>query len=238
MDAHTSRAASADGRAQRDFTTMPAAVLWDMDGTLIDTEPYWIAAETELANRHGVTWTYEDGLSLVGMSLVHSARILQERGIALEVNEILDYLVVRVTAQVRSHVPWQPDARALLGKVVEAGIPCALVTMSYKPLADAFLSAASEAFSVVVTGEQVERGKPDPESYLKAADALGVPVASCIAIEDSPSGIASAYTAGAVTIGVRRLVPVEPRPGLRIVDTLDGIEVETLTAMVTPSRAS
>ncbi|MFN3866750.1 MAG: HAD family hydrolase [Demequina sp.] len=209
-------------------TPDPAAVLWDMDGTLIDSEPYWIAAETALAERFGVDWTHEDGLSLVGRPLEVSGRILHERGIALEVDEIVATMVAAVAERVRAHVPWQRDAQSLLENVVAAGIPCALVTMSYSRLADAFLAQVPDAFAVVVTGDEVAHGKPDPEAYLTAAARLGVDPARCVAIEDSPAGIGSALGSGARTIGVRRLVPIEPQQGLSRLKSLDGVSVDTL----------
>ncbi|WP_238581631.1 HAD family hydrolase [Demequina aestuarii] len=217
-------------------TTAPAAILWDMDGTLIDSEPYWIAAETALAERFGVTWTHEDGLSLVGRPLSDSGQILQERGVALEVDEIIASMVATVADRVRSHVPWQADARLLLERVVAAGIPCALVTMSYSTLADAFLAQVPEAFAVVVTGDQVARGKPDPEAYLTAARLLGVDAASCVAIEDSPAGIGSALASGAATIGVQRLVPVGADPRLTRLSTLAGLDVEALGRIAAGER--
>lgn len=203
-----------------------------MDGTLIDSEPYWIAAETELAQRFGVPWTHDDGLSLVGNPLEVSGQILHERGVDLPVGEIVEHLLARVTEQVRVRTPWQPDARALLQQVVAAGIPCALVTMSYARLANAFLAQAPDAFAVVVTGDRVSHGKPHPEAYLTAAAELGVPIGDCVAIEDSPAGIGSAYSAGAHTIGVRRLTPIEGRPGLSRVSSLDLITVGILGEIV------
>ena len=199
-----------------------------MDGTLIDSEPYWIAAETELAARFGVTWTHEDGLGLVGNPLTVSAQVLRDRGVDMAIDDIIGFLLMRVSDDVRGHVPWQEDARHLLEATVAAGIPCALVTMSYTRMADAFLASVPEAFSVVVTGDRVSRGKPDPEAYLTAARELGVDIADCVAIEDSPSGVGSAWTAGARTVAVRRIVPLEPRAGLSRVRGLDGWTVETL----------
>ena len=212
--------------------THPAAVLWDMDGTLIDSEPYWIAAETELARGFGVDWTHQDGMSLVGKPLPYSAEVLRARGVDLDAPDIVDYLIERVTAQVRAHTPWLEDARTLLDAVVTAGIPCALVTMSYARLAEAVVSRLPDAFAVVVTGDQVTHGKPHPEAYLTAASRLGVPIGRCVAIEDSPSGIGSAYTAGATTIGVRRLTPIEARPGLTRLRSLDGVTVDTLAYLL------
>ena len=209
--------------------TPPAAVLWDMDGTLIDSEPYWIRAETELAARFGIEWTHDDGLALVGNPLTVSALAMIDRGVDLAPEDVISYLLGRVTAQVRQDVPWNADARALLDAVVTAGIPCALVTMSYSMLADAFVSRAPDAFAVVVTGDQVTHGKPHPEPYLTAAARLGVDITQCVAIEDSPAGVGSAYTSGAATIGVRRLTPLEPRPGLSRVRSLEGLDVAALS---------
>lgn len=207
-----------------------------MDGTLIDSEPYWIAAETALATRFGVEWTHEDGLSLVGRPLEYSGQILHDRGVALEVSEIAATLITAVAEQMRGHVPWQADARRLLEAVVAAGIPCALVTMSYSRLADAFLAQAPDAFAVVVTGDEVSRGKPDPEAYLTAAERLGVDVEACVAIEDSPAGIGSALASGAATIGVQRLVPVGADPRLTRVSTLAALDVEALGRIAAGER--
>lgn len=207
----------------------PAAVLWDMDGTLIDSEPYWMAAETEIARAHGLEWTTQDALQMVGKALPDAARILQRHGVDLPGEEIVDRLVLSVGARLGERVPWQAGARRLLTLVRQAGIPCALVTMSYRSLVDSLLGALpGGTFDVVVTGEDVVRGKPDPEPYLRAAELLGVPVTSCVAIEDSPPGIASAVASGAPTIGVRVVVPVSPRPGLSRVSSLDQIDLDLL----------
>lgn len=203
-----------------------------MDGTLIDSEPYWIGVEMELAQRFNVPWTYEDGLAMVGQAMDISARTLQERGVAMSTVEITDYMIASVAAQVRATIPWQADARALLDEVVAAGIPCALVTMSYTPLAEAFLEFVPNTFSVVVTGDTVEHGKPHPEPYLKAARELGVDITSCVAIEDSPAGVASGQASGAHTIGVQRHVPVQPLAGVSRVASLENVNVKVLGQMV------
>jgi HAD superfamily hydrolase (TIGR01509 family) len=205
----------------------PAAVLWDMDGTLIDTEPHWIGAEIALCAAHGVEWTHEDGLGLVGNSLPTSARVLQDRGVAAAEEAIISTLLDAVAGKVRERAPWQEDARRLLDRMRERGIPAALVTMSYAPLADAFVASAG-AFDVVVTGEQVAEGKPHPESYLTAAARLGVPIDRCLAIEDSPSGIRSAHAAGAMTVAVHRLTPLDPLPGMSRVRSLDSLTDEAV----------
>ncbi|OLT55209.1 HAD family phosphatase [Cellulosimicrobium sp. CUA-896] len=214
--------------------SLPAAVLWDMDGTLVDTEPYWIAAEHELVAAHGGTWTHEDAMALVGNPLLTSAQILRDRGgVDLPVEEIVRFLLGRVIDQVRVKVPWQPGARALLTALREAGVPCALVTMSYRELAEPVVELApSDAFQVLVCGDEVEHGKPDPEPYLTAAERLGVDITRCVALEDSPAGIASARAAGAATVGVEAVVPVEPAPGLSRTPSLELVDLDLLARVV------
>lgn len=213
---------------------LPAAVLWDMDGTLVDTEPYWMAAEHELVEAHGGTWTHEDAMLLVGNPLLTSARILRERGgVDLPEAEIVRFLIGRVIDQVRVEVPWRPGARELLAALREAGVPCALVTMSYRELAEPVVELAPDgAFQALVCGDEVEHGKPHPEPYLTAADRLGVDVTRCVALEDSPTGIASARAAGAATIGVEAVVPVEPAPGLSRASTLEHVDLALLARVV------
>ncbi|WP_312028438.1 HAD family hydrolase [Cellulosimicrobium composti] len=214
--------------------TLPQAVLWDMDGTLVDTEPYWIAAEHELVEAHGGTWTHEDAMSLVGNPLRESAKVLRDRGgVDLPVDEIVAFLIGRVIDQVRVEVPWQPGARELLATLRDAGVRCALVTMSYRELAAPVADLAPEgAFEVLVCGDEVERGKPDPEPYLLAARRLGVDVTRCVAVEDSPAGIASARASGAATLGVQAVVPVPAAPGLSRTPSLERVDLDLLTRLV------
>ncbi len=197
-----------------------------MDGTLIDTEPYWMEAEADLARRFGVEWTYEDGLSLVGEPLDISAQALIDRGVRLDPDEIISTMVTQVSARERAHMPWLADSRTLLAELVEAGVPCALVTMSIGALADAFVDAADDVFAAVVTGDQVRNGKPDPEAYLMAAQRLGVDPRRCVAIEDSPAGVRSAHGSGAVTLAVRRHVPLPFVPGVSRLASLDGVGLD------------
>ena len=208
---------------------VPEAVLWDMDGTIIDTEPYWLASEAALVAEHGGTWSDAQGLELVGMNLLDSAVVLQEHGVALSREEIADDLTRRVAALLGAEVPWRPGAAELLADLRERGVPCALVTMSYERFVAPILRhLAPETFRVIVTGDKVELGKPHPEPYLTAARLLGVPIERCVAIEDSPAGIGSAYASGAATVGVRRLTPIEPQAGLSRVRSLEGLDVAAL----------
>ena len=207
-----------------------AAVLWDMDGTLVDTEPYWFEAEVELVAEFDGTWTEDDALSLVGFDLLDSAHELRTRGgVRLEPDQVVDRLLQSVIARVAQALPWRPGAPELLADCVAAKIPCVMVTMSWRRLAEAVIaSAPTGSFVTSITGDEVTNGKPDPEPYLAAAAALGVDPADCVAIEDSPTGVASALAAGCATLGVPHVVPVAAAPGLTLVDSLVGLGVADL----------
>ena len=211
-----------------------AAVLFDMDGTLVDTEPYWIAAEYELVGAFGGTWSDELALSMVGNSLLASAEIMRRSGgVRLPAEVIVERLLDRVIEQCEREIPWRPGAQKLLGQLAEAGIPCALVTMSYLRLAAAVIGRLPEGtFATIVTGDQVTDGKPHPEAYLTAAERLGVPARECVAIEDSPTGVASAEAAGCAVVAVPHHVPIEPAPGRTLWTTLEGRTVADLALVV------
>ena len=211
---------------------LPAAILWDMDGTLIDSEPYWIDAEMKLAAKFGVSWTHADGLTLVGNPLDVSAQVLIDRGVRLTEAEIIEALVTEVSARAEVSMPWVADARTLLTEVVDAGIPCALVTMSIGSLVDQFVEQAGDVFAAVVTGDQVARGKPDPEAYLLAAEKLGVDPTRCVAIEDSPVGIRAAHASGAATIAVPRHTKDPGIQGVTVLTTLEGVGLRDLARIL------
>jgi len=188
-----------------------AAVLWDLDGTLIDSEPLWMAGEHALAEEHGATWTQEDGLALVGNSLIESGHYIKRRLVSgLEPEEIVDYLVNRLASDLERDIPWRPGAQDLVKALDAEGVPQALVTMSYAPIAQPVTAALP--FSAVVTGDQVEHGKPHPEPYLRAAELLGVDPADCLAVEDSGTGATSANAAGCHVLVVPHFVNVPEAP--------------------------
>ena len=197
--------------------TRPAALLWDFDGTLADTEPLWIAAEYELIGQLGGTWSDEHAHQLVGNSLIDSGSyILHAIGRTdLEPEWVVDQLVARVIDGLTGpHLPWRPGALDLLAASARAGVPCALVSASYRVLLNAALAALPlGTFVTSVAGDEVLRGKPHPEPYERACAELGVDPRRCIVFEDSETGARSGNAAGALVVAVpnRVAIPAAPR---------------------------
>ena len=217
---------------------LPAAVLWDMDGTLVDTEPYWMESTHELVAEFGGTWTAADARSIIGFDLLEAAEVLRARGVRMEPTAIVERLQDGVIARVRQRVPWRPGARRLLSELNRQGVPCAMVTMSWQRLADIVVEALDPiSFQAVITGDAVTNGKPHPEPYLRAAAALGVDAQQCVAIEDSPTGVASAGAAGCVVVAVPHLVAIDPAPGRYLVPSLVDVRPEHLGALVAATPA-
>ena len=210
-----------------------------MDGTIIDTEPYWMEAEGELIASYGGRWSHADALLLVGQGLWHSARVLQSRGVALRENQIIDSLTETVLDRIRQGgLPWRPGARELLLELRSARVPTALVTMSIGRLARIVNETIDfDAFDHVVAGDDVLHSKPHPAAYLRAMELLKVTPSDCVAIEDSPPGVASASAAGAATIGVPLNVPLPEDGSFTVWPTLVGRTVSDLSDVLASAKA-
>ncbi|GIT81748.1 haloacid dehalogenase [Leifsonia sp. LS1] len=216
-----------------DRSLLPAAVLWDMDGTLVDTEPYWMAAEEELVASFGGSWTHEKALQLVGQGLWTSAEILRANGVAMEPDAIVSWLTDQVQHKLETlGVPWRPGAQELLSSLRASGVPTALVTMSVRRMAEQIVAQIPfEAFDLIVSGDEVEQPKPHPEPYLRAAGLLGVDVRDVVAIEDSVVGLTSAVASGAMAIGVPHIVPLPESDEHVLWTTLAGRTADDIAAV-------
>lgn len=199
------------------------AALWDMDGTMLDTERYWFDSEIELMREGGLTWTMADALGQVGSSIPATAAKLASRGLPGSTEDIAAELVARVGARMREQLPWQPGVLDLLAELKGHGVKLALVTMSARPLAEAALASVQGIFEAVVTGDDVERPKPNPEPYERAMRALDVAPENCIAFEDSVPGMRAAWRSGAVTVAVRRYSDLSGVESDHTIDTFAGL---------------
>jgi HAD superfamily hydrolase (TIGR01509 family) len=210
-----------------------AAVLFDMDGLLVDTEPLWFETETEVMARLGAPWTVEDQERLLGGSMEHTVGYLLAKATRPatppEVARwMMDGMLSRAAA---GRVIVRPGARELLAEVAAAGIPYALVTSSEREFAEAVIKGTGFRFPVTVTADESAATKPAPDPYLLAAKLLGVPPEQCVALEDSPNGVTSATTAGCRVIAIPSLLPIPPAQGRLVVPSLSDIDVETLRAL-------
>jgi HAD superfamily hydrolase (TIGR01509 family) len=212
------------------FKQLPAAVFWDMDGTLIDSEPYWMRSEGAFASANNSIWTEQDGLSLVGMSLYDSSKIIKEKvGSDLDPEEIVQQLTDGVAAQLKQEIFWRPGAKELLLLLRKKKIKTALVTMSMHRMAKQVVDAIGfDCFDVIVAGDDVRQGKPHPEPYLRAAELLGVKAEDCVAFEDSLTGLRSAEAAGTKAVGIKNIVDIPSQPGRILWPTLEGVKISDL----------
>jgi HAD superfamily hydrolase (TIGR01509 family) len=222
------------------LTTLQAA-LWDFDGTLADTEPLWIDAEFELIGQLGGRWSIEHAEQLVGNSLLDSgAYILNVIGRhdlspAWMVDQLINHVVRRLSA---APMPWRPGALELLNAFGEAGIPCALVSASYRILLDAALAQLPPStFQVSVAGDEVEQGKPHPEPYSRACNALDVDARHCVVFEDSETGARSGNASGAFVVAVPHRVPIPAAPRRAHVRSLADLDLTALNRLLEQANA-
>jgi HAD superfamily hydrolase (TIGR01509 family) len=208
-------------------------VFFDMDGLLVDSEPLWFEVESTVMTRLGGSWDSSDQAALVGGSLPRS----------------LDYLLAKATRPVRRDIVagWMvdgmvellstrpllvmPGARELLAAVAEAAVPYALVTSSERPVMEAVLDRLNVTFPVTVCGDDVSKSKPDPEPYLMAAAKLGADPRHCVALEDSPNGVAAAEAAGCLMIAVPSIVDIPAENGRLVVTSLAELSLDRLYSL-------
>lgn len=206
------------------------AVLFDMDGLLVDTEPLWLETETEVMARLGAPWTPRDQQALLGGSMARTVGYLLAKATRPVPPETVErWMHTGMQERVRAgRVVVRPGARELLAEVTGAGVPCALVTSSQREFAEIVLAATRLTFPVTVCGEDVTATKPDPEPYLLAAKLLGVSPEHCVVLEDSPNGVDSATAAGCHVVAVPSLMAIPPAPGRVVLSSLLEVDLAML----------
>lgn len=212
------------------------AALWDFDGTLADTEPLWVQAEFDIVHSLGGRWSHAHAEQLVGNSLLDSgAYILNVVG-RHDLNPawVVDQMLARVLTGLESgEVAWRPGALDLLASLGRAGVPCALVSASYRVLLDAVLRRLPpDSFTTSVAGDEVVWGKPHPEPYEKACRLLGVDTRFCVAFEDSATGARSANAAGTLVVAVPNLVDVPAAPRRLRVTSLEELDADAVIELM------
>jgi len=214
---------------------LPAAVMFDMDGTLVQTEHLWYDAEAQIMAELDVDWGPEHQAELVGGPLEAAVDyMVRHAGRRMAHDEMMALLLATMESNLRTHaVEWCPGARELLLALEDAGVPCALVSASWRRLVDAVHDAVlhevgHEMFATSVAGDEGERTKPFPDPYLLAAERMGVDAAHCVVLEDSHTGVAAGVASGALVVAVPSLVAIESADGLHVVRSLEDLTPEQL----------
>ena len=205
-----------------------------MDGTLVDTEPYWLQSETELMAQYGYVWTPDDQRHCLGGPLPRVGQYMHELAQAETPEFFESELVALVTSKFSGALNFMPGAHELLDEIRHLGIPLGLVSASPRVLVDATLSnIGSDVFAVSVSSNDVEKSKPDPESYLTAASQLNVDISKSLILEDSLTGISSAQASGAWVLAIPHIVEVEAGPRTRVVDSLVDLSLAEISSLFT-----
>ncbi|MET9634270.1 HAD family phosphatase [Lentzea sp. NPDC006480] len=214
-----------------------SAVLWDMDGTLLDSEKLWDIPLYEYAEKLGGTLSLETRERMVGTNVPTTMRLLfADVGIEPSADDLVDgaaWISRRTEEVFRAGLPWRPGAQEALRAVRSSGVPMALVTSTERALTEVALDTIGrDLFDITVCGDEVDGlNKPLPEPYLKAARLLGVEAARCVAIEDSPTGVAAAVAAGCIVLVVPCDVEVEPGERRIFRESLVGVDLDVLKTL-------
>ena len=214
---------------------LPKAILWDMDGTLLDSEKLWDIAIADLATDLGFELTHEVRESTLGNSMTNAlTKVFDAAGLADADRDLpgrAAWLRSRVSALFKEGIPWMPGARETLDLIAAQGIAMALVTNTERELADEALGTLGlDRFTVTVCGDEVEQGKPAPDPYLRAAQLLGIDPADCLAVEDSPTGTQAARAAGCPVLVVPSAAPVPAGEGRTFRPNLVGVTLDDVAA--------
>jgi HAD superfamily hydrolase (TIGR01509 family) len=207
------------------FSGRYRAVVFDMDGLLLDTETLWHSAEVELFARYGGEFTWDDKIAVIGTSYDFTAEYFSDRlGLPRERGpELVGEMISLMHDLVRRSVDARPGAVELVDRLRELRVPLGLASNSPRFLVDDALATAgmTDAFDAIVTSDDVELAKPAPDIYLLACERLGVAPADALALEDSASGVAAAKAAGLTCIAVPHFAETDVSAADRIVDSLE-----------------
>ena len=215
-----------------------SAVLFDMDGLLVDTEPLWLRAEYATLHALGGEWSPADQAAILGASMAHAARYIRRRAASTRPPAEIGRMLIdaMLTELAEAEVPVRPGAGRLLTEVAGSGLPYALVSASVRPIVDLVLAALARTglpgFPVTIAGDEVARGKPDPLPYATAARRLGIDITRAVVLEDSANGVRAGHAAGAVVLAVPHAIPIEPAPRVHVRPSLVGLDLAQLRALV------
>lgn len=199
-------------------------VLWDMDGTLIDSEPIWQEEELELARINSIPWSQRDSQNCIGGPISRVDSYMRERAPGrFTEGELSNLLISRIAHRLSQGVEFAPGARHLIREMISENVKLGLVTASARVIVEAALPSIGDIFHTVISADDVPSPKPDPTGYLNAARNLHTPIEECLIIEDSPNGMRAAIASGAWILGLQHGKELPESPRARYLDSLDGV---------------
>ena len=212
---------------------LPQGIFFDMDGLLVDTEPYWLQTERELMAEFGVHWQSQDQLFCLGGPMEKVGRYMSDLAESKQspewfASELIDRMAEKFTL-----ISPMPGISQLLSEISKNHIPAALVSASPRRLVDAVLaSIPNHPFALSISADDVVRGKPHPDPYLKAATLLQVAIEHSLILEDSPTGVTAARASEAWVVAVPHIAPIAPAQRSVVIETLAGSSVTSLWNLV------
>lgn len=220
------------------FKNFPfAAVLWDMDGTLIDSEPVWINQERELMNSLDVAWSDADAIHCIGgpMTRVDAymrSKLTKAQQDSYPPMKLTELLLQRMELALPKNLSFAPGAHSILKQLHDLAVPMALVSASSRALVDAALEfIGREYFAVTISNDEVVNSKPSPEGYEKAAAFLNVDIAECLILEDSITGMTAAINSGAYVLGLPHVADLPIGEKVVHVKSLVDLEIKSLSSL-------
>ena len=199
------------------------AVFFDMDGLLVDSEPEWLKSESEITAAYGYQWTSQDQVACLGGPLSRVGQYMHDKCNQAETPDFFTNKLVEVQSEkMRSHTPFMPGAYELVKDLQKNGAKTGLVSASPRIIVDAVLdNVGAELFPFSISSDDVERTKPHPDAYLKAAQLTNSAIENCLVFEDSLTGIGAATSSGAWLVAVPHLVHVDESERVRVIESLE-----------------
>jgi HAD superfamily hydrolase (TIGR01509 family) len=206
------------------------AVFFDMDGLLVDSEPEWLKSESEITAAYGYQWTSQDQVACLGGPLSRVGQYMHDKCKQVETPGFFTSKLVQVQSErMRSHTPFMPGAYELVKDLQKHGVKTGLVSASPRIIVDAVLdNVGAELFPFSISSDDIERTKPHPDAYLKAAQLTNSSIENCLIFEDSLTGVGAATSSGAWLVAVPHLVQVDESARVRVIRSLEQLNFTKL----------
>jgi HAD superfamily hydrolase (TIGR01509 family) len=209
------------------------AVFFDMDGLMVDSEPEWFKSETEVTAKFGYRWTEDDQVHCLGGPLTRVGQYMHDKCNGAQTPEYFTQALIDTQSlRMRGNTPTMPGALELVRELQDHGIKTGLVSASPRNIVDAVLdNLGHDLFPFSLSSDDVEKTKPNPDCYLKAAVMTSSKIGNCLVFEDSLTGMSAATSSGAYLIAVPHLVKIKESAKVRVISSLEQMSFATLTIL-------